>query len=320
MSLAEHVYVGTTQPANPVVGAVWVDSTNEKLFRCSSIGPDVWTEISPASGGGGGAINDLSDVTITAVSSGEVLEWNGAAWINRTLVEAGISAPGHAHVEADITDLGSYSVVGHAHLEGDITDLQAYLLDITGELLSALSDVAITSIGANEILQWNGAVWINQTLAEAAIAAASHTHTESEITNLAHVITVRKNSGADVGTRARLNFIEGANITLTVADDSGSGEVDVTIAASGGGGGGADVKSGLETAITENTTRSVVFGAAFSGTPNVVGTIADSSARDTLIAIRSITVNGFDIFVHKVAGGGAADRDVQWIATDAGNP
>lgn len=47
-------------------------------------------------------------------------------------------------------------------------------------------------------------------------------------------VVVRKNSGADVGTRPRINFIEGSNVTLTVADDAGDGEVDVTIAASGG--------------------------------------------------------------------------------------
>lgn len=51
----------------------------------------------------------------------------------------------------------------------------------------------------------------------------------------AQLVTVRKNSGADVGTRARLNFIEGTNVTLTVSDDGAGGEVDITIAATGGG-------------------------------------------------------------------------------------
>lgn len=37
--------------------------------------------------------------------------------------------------------------------------------------------------------------------------------------------------GALSGTRKRINFIEGSNITITAADDSGSNEVDVTIAA-----------------------------------------------------------------------------------------
>lgn len=39
--------------------------------------------------------------------------------------------------------------------------------------------------------------------------------------------------GSLVGTRGRLNLIEGSGITLTVADDPGNEEVDVTVAASG---------------------------------------------------------------------------------------
>lgn len=49
-------------------------------------------------------------------------------------------------------------------------------------------------------------------------------------------VVVRKNSGANVGTRRRLNFIEGTGITLTVADDAGNEEVDITIDASGASG------------------------------------------------------------------------------------
>lgn len=43
-------------------------------------------------------------------------------------------------------------------------------------------------------------------------------------------VAVRKNTGAVVGTRRRLNLIEGTNVALTVADDAGDEEVDVTIA------------------------------------------------------------------------------------------
>jgi hypothetical protein len=46
-------------------------------------------------------------------------------------------------------------------------------------------------------------------------------------------VTLRKNSGANVGTRRRINIIEGANISVTEADDAGGDEVDVTLAVSG---------------------------------------------------------------------------------------
>lgn len=48
-------------------------------------------------------------------------------------------------------------------------------------------------------------------------------------------VNVRKNSTGSVYTRRRINFIEGSAVTLTVADDAGNDEIDVTIAFSGGG-------------------------------------------------------------------------------------
>lgn len=50
------------------------------------------------------------------------------------------------------------------------------------------------------------------------------------------LVTVRKNSGADTGSQERLNLVEGANITLTVAEDTANKEIDVTIASAAGAG------------------------------------------------------------------------------------
>ncbi|MCI5078695.1 hypothetical protein [Oricola sp.] len=50
-------------------------------------------------------LGDIGDVTITDMVSGEVVAWNGAAWINRTLAEAGIAAASHAHAISDVTNL-----------------------------------------------------------------------------------------------------------------------------------------------------------------------------------------------------------------------
>jgi len=64
------------------------------------------------------------------------------------------------------------------------------------------------------------------------IAAGSHLVANTNSIDWTGV-TLRKNSGADVGTRRRINFIEGTNISITEADDAGSDEVDVTLAVSG---------------------------------------------------------------------------------------
>jgi hypothetical protein len=45
-------------------------------------------------------------------------------------------------------------------------------------------------------------------------------------------VGIRKNGAGSTFSRRRINFIEGSGVTLTVADDSGNEEVDVTIAAS----------------------------------------------------------------------------------------
>jgi hypothetical protein len=59
----------------------------------------------------------------------------------------------------------------------------------------------------------------------------SHTHTASDIVSGSLPFKVQK-AGADVGTRRALNFTEGANIGLTVADDAGNDRVNVTVALS----------------------------------------------------------------------------------------
>ncbi len=87
-----------------------------------------------------------------------------------------------------------------------------------------------------------------------------------------------------------------------------------------GGGGGADVKSGRESAITEGSTRAVAFVTPFAATPHIVVGFGDTSGEDSDVSAISETVNGFTIQVTKQGGGPARNRDVHWIATDAGNP
>lgn len=67
--------------------------------------------------------------------------------------------------------------------------------------LSALEDVTITSIASGEILKWDGSGWINNTLSEAGIAASSHTHTLSDITDV-------------TATAAELNYVSGVTSSI----------------------------------------------------------------------------------------------------------
>ncbi len=99
-------------------------------------------------------IGDLSDVTNSVTTTRFALMHNGAGVLVSRAIE-----------------------------EADISDLQSYLLNITGEPIGDLSDVTITSLAGLELLQRNAGntAWINQTIAEAGIAAVSHSHLAGDL-------------------------------------------------------------------------------------------------------------------------------------------
>ena len=102
-------------------------------------------------------------------------------------------------------------------------------------------------------------------------------------------LVVRKNSGADVGTRPRLNFIEGSNVTLTVADDAGGDEIDITIDAALAG--GTISGSGTSGTIAKFT------GAASIGDSIITESGATATVTGTLNATTALQVNGTAVSV-----------------------
>jgi len=79
-------------------------------------------------------LNDVTDVTITTVATGELLVKSAGDWINQTLSEAGIEAVGHTHVENDITDLQAYTLPA---------DIVYSLLDTNGDVGTSAGQLAI---------------------------------------------------------------------------------------------------------------------------------------------------------------------------------
>ena len=100
-----------------------------------------------------GELSDLTDVNTSTPTNRNVLVADGVDWESRALTEA------------------------------DISDLGTYLTDITGESVGNLSDVTLTGpIADNEVLAYDGiGAFINQTAAEAGLAAASHTHAAADV-------------------------------------------------------------------------------------------------------------------------------------------
>lgn len=71
------------------------------------------------------ALDDLTNVSITDNTAGEVLQWNGTAWVNRTLAELGVAEAAHTHTIADVANLQSAldgkAAASHTHSASDIT-------------------------------------------------------------------------------------------------------------------------------------------------------------------------------------------------------
>lgn len=73
--------------------------------------------------------------------------------------------------------------------------------------------------------------------------------------------------------------------------------------------------------ILENVTSTITFTTAFGAVPNMTAVIGDiQSGQDSIVTLDNITAAGFDVRVEHVGGGGAVTRDVEWIATIAGDP
>ena len=66
---------------------IWVlptaDGSNGQMLSTNGSGTLAWATASST-------VTGLTDTTISSIGSGEILKWNGSAWINNTLAEAGI--------------------------------------------------------------------------------------------------------------------------------------------------------------------------------------------------------------------------------------
>lgn len=117
-------------------------------------------------------------------------------------------------------------------------------------------------------------------------------------------VSVKKNSGAVVGTRRNINVIEGSNVTLTVADDGT--DIDVTIAAS-------TTPTSIQTAFAVDTNASSPSDIATGFTPKiavVLATVLDGAGNGAMSVGLATGTGSSQACACVVGGGGGTVSDV----------
>lgn len=151
-------------------------------------------------------LDELSDVTISSIASGELLQWNGSAWINQTFAEMGISADGHTHTHDDITDF-----------DAEVNAL------IHASPIDDLSDVVITSASTGQQLKYNGTNWVNftskfdeeQAATTVASDAATDVYTQSAPSGGAFHMDYSITNGTSARTGTVMVITDGTDVEMT---------------------------------------------------------------------------------------------------------
>ena len=188
-------------------------------------------------------IGGLTDVTVTSVASGELLKYNGSAWVNNTLAEAGIQPyDSTIVVDADIgvsvqaydativvdADIGVSVQAYDANLTSfvaavtlptsDGTTGQFLKTDGSGNVtfatiptintLNDVGNVTITGAANGEFLQWSGSAWVNAVVE--AFDTQTHTTTATSQVSIAEYAHATYD-----GVKAVITADDGTNRSIT---------------------------------------------------------------------------------------------------------
>ena len=250
-------------------------------------------------------LDSLSNTTITSKANNDLIQWNGTAWVNRTLAAAGVAPAVHTHTKASITDFA------HTHTIADTTNLQAsldakaatvhtHIIGDTTGLQSALDGKAST-VHTHAIADTTGL----QTALDGK-AATSHTHTIANVTNLqttldgkasaVHSHAISGVTGLQTALDGKQASVSGAATTilssnLTVSRalvSDGSGKVGVSAVTAAQLGHLGDVTSAIQAQLNGKQAN-ITGGASSIASANLTASRVLTSDASGKVAVSTIT-------------------------------
>ena len=126
-----------------------------------------------------------------------------------------------------ISGVGTVTSVGLSATPASVFGVASSPVTGSGTIALSLDDQ-----NANEVLSGPSSGGAAEPAFRALVADDIPTLTIAKISDI--VYQVIKDNGTPLTARAAINFIAGSNVTLTIADDGGSNETDITIASAGG--------------------------------------------------------------------------------------
>lgn len=208
-------------------GKIYVDTATNDVYRWSGSAFINITDFATPDHN----ISTHGDVTISSIDANEVLQWSGSEWQNQTLAQLGMSTDDLSDIDTTTSAPTTGQVLawdGTSKFEP--TSISALS---TSDSVGSLTDTTITGTPAdNELLAYddNTSEWINQTAAEAGLAAASHTHDTTDINNFdSEVATIADtqiaaadiqdlNNVTNIGTDGQFLQTNGTNATFVTLE------------------------------------------------------------------------------------------------------
>lgn len=293
------------------------DGDTGKAFFISNVSGDlVYGDITPTAIGAEVPLTFTNGLTRTT----NTIRLGGSLTQNTTITAIGFVFAIQDSTEVYLEALGTGGVVnswldlfdGEANLQGALVRLTSdggeFQVLTTGELFADTVNIDNTQ---DKILTWSSAdniiryrdvsslpTYTDEMAQDAVGAMIDGTLTYVDATPLLQVtpntttqkVEIVKNSGAVVGTRKQLNFIEGANITLTITDDGGNDQVDIEIASSGGASGYATVQE-EGVSLTQRSTINFI-GGGITAADDAGNTRTNVTLDSTLNSLAAYNTNG----------------------------